>query len=155
MGSWLLSVAGIVIIGALVEVLLTDSPMSKFIRGIFGFFVLLVIAQPLPNLLKNGVEAVGGSIELDTQLLQTINTQTASAFQTNTQNALEIAGFENIIVTIDYDKSAASFKIDRVFVNAFGVVLTRQIAGIDIEKEVTKIVCTVCNIDNGRVVYVG
>ena len=155
MSGWLLSVAGIVIIGSLVEVLLTDSPMSKFIRGIFGFFVLLVIVQPLPKLLNDGASAVNGSITMDTELLATINAQTASAIQVNTRNVLEVAGFENVIITIDYDKTNSSFQVARVFVNAFGVVLRHQDTGIDIEKEVTKIVCAVCNIDEGRVVYVG
>ena len=155
MTSWLLSIAGIVIIGALVEVLLTDSPMSRFIRGIFGFFVLLVVVQPLPVLLQNGVSAVSGGVELNTDLLQTINSQTAAAFERSAQNALETAGFGGIIITVDYDNNALSFKINRVFVNAFDVVLRGLTTGINIENEIIKIVCAVCNIDEGKVIYVG
>jgi len=155
MTPWLLSVAGIVILGALVEVLLTDSPMSKFIRSIFGFFVLLVIVQPIPNLINSGIAAVSGNIELNTELMQTINSQTAVAFQTNTQNALSVAGFENVLITIDYDKNASAFKISRVFVNAFGVVLKGQPKGIDIERSVIKIVTAVCNVGEEVVYYVG
>lgn len=149
-----MSVAGIVVVGSLVEILLTDSPISKFIRGIVGFFVLLVIVQPLPGLLKQGVASVGGGIELNSELMQTINAQTAKAFETNTQNALSAAGFDNVIITIDYDQAVTGFKIKGIFVNAFGVLI-RSGQTIDIEKEVTKIVCAVCNVDDGRVMYAG
>ena len=155
MSAWLFSIAGIVIIGALVDVLLTDSPMSKFIRGIFGFFVLLVIIAPLPGLIDDGVRAVGGDIELNSELMQTINKQTAAAFQRNTENALSTAGFRNVIVTIEHDQNAMSFVIIRVFVNAFDVVLTNNVQAINIERDITRIVMAVTNVDEGRIFYVG
>ena len=145
MTPWLLSIAGIVIIGALVEIVLTDSPMSKFIRGIFGFFVLLVIVQPLPGMLK-GAQQVGGNIQLNTELMQTINNQTVVAYQKNCETALATAGFKDVIVTIVHDKNAAGFKINEIYVTG---------NGISIKDEVVKIVCAVCNVDEGRVYYVG
>ena len=148
MTTWLLSVAGIVIIGALIEVLLSDSSMSKFIRGVFGFFVLLVIVQPLLAMIKSGTAAVSGGVELNAGLLQTINKQSAAAFEKNTVQALEAAGFAGVIVTIDYDKAAMNFKINRVFVNAYGIDIGK-------EKDVRRIVCAVCNIKDSEVFYVG
>lgn len=147
--SWLLSIAGIVVIGALIDVLLTESPTSKFIKGIFGFFALFVIVQPLPALLQSGADLASGKVVLNTELLQNINSQTARAFEHNTQTALEIANFENIIITIDYDKNATSFKITKVYVNALGA------NGIDIEKDVVKIVCAVCSVKEDIIFYVG
>ena len=155
MSGWLLSIAGIVIVGALVDVLLTDSPMSRFIRGIFGFFVLLVIVAPLPGLIDDGIKAVSGDIQLNTELLQTINAQTANAFQRNTESALSAAGFRNVIVTIEHDPNAMGFVITRVFVNAFDVVLTNNVQAINIKAEIIRIVMAVCNVDQGRIFYVG
>ena len=146
MSSWLLSILGVTAVGVLVELLLTDSPMSKFVRSIYAFFILFVIVQPLPGFLKNASNAVSGEIVLDNELLLTINSQSAAAFQRNTENALSIAGFENIIITIDYDKNAQSFKIKRVYVNAFGTDIKHR-------ADIIRIVTAVCNVSEEEVEY--
>ena len=40
--SWLLSVAGIIILGVLCEMILPDGQMNKYVKVIFSFAVLLV-----------------------------------------------------------------------------------------------------------------
>jgi len=146
MTSWLLSIAGIVILGALIEILLTDSPMSKFVRGIFGFFVLFVIVSPLPGLIDDGMTAMGGDVMLNEDLLNNINQQTARAMERNAMQVLDTAGFFNVIVTITND---------RVFVNAMGVVLAERVQNVNIEQEIRRIVTMVTRVDEGRIIYVG
>ena len=149
MSTWLLSIAGIVIIGALVEVLLSESSIQKFVRSIYAFFVLFVIAQPLPGFFRDTVAAVetGGGIEINNELTQKINSQTAAAFEKNAQLALESAGYSGIIVTIDTDKQA-SFKIKAIYINALG-------SDINIKQDVIKIVRAVCNVGEEVIYYVG
>jgi len=149
MTTWLLSVAGIVIIGALVDVLLSDSSIHKFVRSIYAFFVLFVIVQPLPKIFRDSAEAVqtGGNIEINTELLERINSQSAEALEKNTRRALESAGFENIIVTID-TQPQANFKIKAIYINALG-------SNINIRQDVIKIVCAVCNVSEEVIYYAG
>ena len=103
MTPWLLSIVGITVVGVLIELLLTDSPMSKFVRSIYAFFILFVIVQPIPGFLKNGAAAVSGEVFLNTPLLETINAQTRAALQARTTEVLDTAGY-NCIVTIFGDK---------------------------------------------------
>lgn len=149
MSAWLLSVAGIVIIGALTEVLLSESSIQKFVRSIYAFFVLFIIAQPIPQLFRDASAAVetGGAVEINTELLEKINLQTAAAFEKNTERALESAGFNNVIVTIDTAKGA-NFKIKAIYVNALG-------SNINIKQDVIKIVCAVCNVKEEVIYYAG
>jgi len=137
----------VTVIGVLVELLLTDSPMSKFVRSIYAFFILFVIVQPIPGLLRNAQEHVSGGVLLDNELLQTINSNSAAAFQRNTENALTTAGYRNCIVTIQYDKSAPSFKIDRVYVNMSGSIISPSLRDSDMPAAaVIQIVAAVCNV---------
>jgi len=147
MSGWLLSVAGIVIIGALVEVLLSETSIHKFVRSIYAFFVLFVIAQPLPAFFRDSAAALqtGGGVEINTELLEQINNQTAAAFQKNTENALRSAGFDNIIVTVDTEKGA-NFRIKAIYINALGL-------NINIKQDVIKIVCAVCNVSEEVIYY--
>ena len=118
MTAWLISVVGVVLVGVLVELILTDSPMSKFVRSIYAFFILLVIVSPLPGLIRNGIE-VGAGVEYDWALINTINNQSLAAAQGRVDRALEAGGFGDVIVTILNDRESTSFRIERVFVNAW------------------------------------
>jgi len=148
MTAWLLSIAGVVIIGALVEVLLSDSSVHKFIRSIFAFFVLFVIAQPIPGFFRSAVSSLetGGGFELNSELIEQINAQTAAALQRNAQLALEAAGFDGVIVTI---------QAGTVYVNAFGVVLRHTNPDIDIKNETIKIVRAVTGVSEEVIHYAG
>ena len=139
MSGWLLSILGVTVIGVLVELLLTDNPMSKFIRSIYAFFILFVIVQPLPAFFRDGI-SVGAAIQPDTAIIQTINANSATAFARNAENTLAGAGYPNVIVTIDYDKTATSFKIQKIYVN------TWNSTNINVPN-VIKIVATVCSVD--------
>ena len=149
MSNWLLSIAGIVIIGALIEILLSDSSVQKFVRSIYAFFVLFVIAQPLPGFFRDTVASVeaGGRIELNTELMQRINTQSAAAFQRNTMAALSAAGFDGVIVTIHVEPHT-NFKIQAIYVNALGV-------NINNKQDIIKIVRAVTNAPEEVIHYVG
>ena len=141
MSTWLLGIAGVVVVGALIEVLLSDSSVHKFIRSIYAFFVLFVIAQPIPGFFRNTLSSLeaGGGLRLDSELIERINTQTAAALQRNAHLALEAAGFEGVIVTIHPGA---------VYINAFSV-------GIDKKQDIIKIVRAVTNVSEEVIIYVG
>jgi len=149
MSGWLLSIAGIVIIGALIEVLLTDSSIHKFVRSIYAFFMLFVIAQPIPAFFRDTVAVVGAgaTIELDIALIEKINSQTATAVQRNTMIALETAGFSGVIVTVETDTNA-NFRIKAIYINALA-------QDIDKKPDIIKIVSQVANVSEEVIHYVG
>lgn len=51
--SYVLSIAGIILLSVVVELVLPDGQMNKYIRSIFSFFIIGVIIAPLPNLLSS------------------------------------------------------------------------------------------------------
>ena len=48
--SWLLSIAGVILLSVLAELILPEGQMNKYTKVIFSFVVLLVIILPLPKL---------------------------------------------------------------------------------------------------------
>ena len=97
MSAWLLSIVGVTVIGVLVELLLTDSPMSRFVRSIYAFFILFVIVQPLPNLLNNASFEFENNIEMNTGLYNNI-------VERRVREALQSAGYNNVLVTFNDGK---------------------------------------------------
>ena len=53
-GAWILSILGIVVIGAVIDLVLPSGRMNKYVKSIFSAVTILVIILPLPNLVKNG-----------------------------------------------------------------------------------------------------
>ena len=51
LSAWVMSIAGIICISVLVELVIPNGQMNKYIKGIFSFIVLLVIISPIPMLL--------------------------------------------------------------------------------------------------------
>jgi hypothetical protein len=102
MTAWLLSIVGITVIGVLVELLLTDSPMSKFVRSIYAFFILFVIVQPLPAMLSNFTAKTYDPVSIDTVFV-------------NDTNARRI---ENVLAMAGYDNCVATFSNDKIYINA-------------------------------------
>ena len=137
MTPWLLGIVGTVTIGVLVELLLTDSALSKFIRGIYAFFILFVIVQPLPGLIKSASENVSGTITYDTQLLATINERSASAAKQALEKTLAAAGYESVLVIIEHDPTAPAFTVARVYLNAIAPVTSPDRAKT--KKELTEL----------------
>jgi len=110
MNAWLLSIVGITVVGVLIELVLTDSPMSKLVRSVFGFFLLFVIVQPLPGFFRNiQNNLANGDIPINSDLVNEINRQTNEARAAAAQQALARNGFNDTIVV---------FFNDRFFVNA-------------------------------------
>ena len=142
MHSWLLSIAGVVVVGVLVDLLLTDSHMSKFIRAIYGFFILFVIVSPIPNLIRGGVNL--SNLDPDDELMGHINAQSLVAAQHRLDRAMNTAGFSHVLTTILPVLGNVSFQIDRDFVTG---------GGIDNRARIIQIVTATLNVDEGRIIY--
>jgi len=147
MNAWLISIVGIVVVGVIAELLLTDSPVAKFIKGIWGFFLLFVIVQPIPGLLRN-IEINDPDFDWDWGMIGTINNQSAEGLARNTQIALASAGFENIIITIKPRQNVTSFQVETVFINA-------SAANINDRVDIIRIVMAVTRATNDQIVFFG
>lgn len=150
MTPWLLSIVGVVVVGVLIDLLLTDSPVSKFVRSIYAFFILLVIVQPIPGFLRGGVQ-VGGGLEPDWGLVGQINSMSAASAQRNLERTFEVAGFSGILVTITPVRDSQTFRIHTVYINAWNSHHSN--ANLDHRTEIIRITRAVLNVNEDQIVY--
>ena len=102
MSAWLLSIVGVAVIGVVVELVLTDSPMAKFIRSIYSFFILFVIIAPLPALLKSTVTVIEQPSVINTDFVNNLTARRVTQM-------LSAAGY-NCTVSVHGDKIAVNAK---------------------------------------------
>jgi hypothetical protein len=98
MSGYLLTIVGTSILGVLIELLLTDSPMSKFVRSIYAFFVLFIILSPVPKFLSAVSVFKFNSIQLNGALITETKVQTDAERANLITNRLNENGFSNCIV---------------------------------------------------------
>ncbi|MCL2851223.1 MAG: hypothetical protein FWE01_02575 [Firmicutes bacterium] len=151
MNTWLLSIAGVVVIGVVIELILTKSTMSKFIRTIYAFFILLVIVAPLPGFLRGNI-SFGGAFDYDWDLINNIGMQSQIAATNRTIIALEAAGFQNVLITLTAIRDVPNFQIENVFVNATGVVVTND-GNINVRDEIIRIVRAILRVSEQQIIY--
>jgi hypothetical protein len=129
MSAWLLPIFGIVIIGVIVELISRDTPIGRFVRAVYSFFILFVIVQPIPKLLNEKISIFdNGGIAVDAKLLDDINSQTEAARQTRAGRLLDSLGYTGCLVLADGD---------RFFINSNGglsagdIVKIKQIMAVE------------------------
>ena len=156
MNAWLIGIVGIVVLGVGIELLLSDSPMSKFVRSIYAFFVLFVIVQPLPGLIRGLTNMDFGTVEVNHELAARINDQTAQALGTSAQGHLHTAGFQNVLVVVEHSRASTNFVIIKVHINASNVNITGAARDSrNVRASITHIVTAVLRVDEDIINYLG
>lgn len=129
--AWILSILAIVVVGTIVDLLMSNSKMHKFIRSIFATITVLVIITPLPSLIKNGFKPdgdfiLGGDIKLDESYLNYINKNKIKKMETATIAAFEKDGlqFVQVAITANFDKN--EINIVQVIINLEKLVIDKK-----------------------------
>ena len=145
-GAWILSILGIVVIGAVIDLVLPSGRMNKYVKSIFSAVTILVIILPLPNLVKNGCGADGfifdKDIELNENYLQYAENIKKNSLIKGLKAALKNDGIEIGEIEISGNFSTAAPEISSVKINLSQVVIAEHYAHINkyelIQKKVTE-----------------
>ena len=156
--SWILSIAGIVIISVIVELILPEGSINKYIRSIFSFLVVLVIIAPLPALVgkKFDYSQIISQEEFTLQedYLFQLNVYKTEALQGDLVNVINEAGYENVEVNVSCNNYATSFVVDAIYVELSNLVIMDKAEHtniIDIEKEILKLIVSYANVEERKV----
>lgn len=118
MGEWILSIAGVICLGILLDIVLPEGKTAKYVKGAFSLLVVIAIVAPLPKLIKNDFD-----INVDADIpswSQNDDYTTAfySAFEEKAQNALLQEGCESRVKI-----ELTSGVINRVEVTVYNLIL--------------------------------
>ncbi len=118
--SWLLSVAGIIILGVLCEMILPDGQMNKYVKVIFSFAVLLVLIMPLPNIFKTEID-INSILEFNPSLqenyLEQVNLDKFNIINDSINKQILEQGFDGVEVYINSNIFSGTLEIYGVTVN--------------------------------------
>lgn len=141
--SWMISIAGVIILSVLAEFVLPEGQINKYIKVIFSFIILLVVILPLPKL-------VGKSFDLSTHFKEDMPLQEDYLYQLNI-NKLEVLNsgileklakekLERVQVSINANVFCENLEIFGVYVDLSDYAYEKNPNNTDISKTKDKII---------------
>ncbi len=160
LSSWILSIAGIVLISTLVELILPIGAMNKYIKGIFAFIITLVILTPLPKLLNQKIDISSffesENIKVDKDYIYQLNLDKINKLQNDTKQEISSNGYNNVEVYISCDIFDNVFQIKFVTIDLTKLVITSNAEHthiLKIKQQITEIVKKHLNIGEDDIYY--
>lgn len=155
--SWIMAVAGICVIGVLVDLILPNGQTKKYIKGIFAFIVVLVIISPLPSILKKEftIEDIfeENSIVIQEDFIYQVNKNRLETLENMIVSDLEEKGIHNISIIISANIFTNEMKIDTVFVDLSQIVINENIEHIDINELVVNSILKYIQIEKSQIIF--
>ncbi len=140
--SWLLSIAGVVILSVLSELVLPEGQINKYTKVIFSFAILLVIIMPLPKLFGKNFDIskfFGQQSELQEDYLYQLNLDKVTALSDDFSKKVESEGMKRVKISINANILSEKLEIFSVYVDLCDIEYTKEFGNMDIARAKIKI----------------
>lgn len=159
--NWIISIAGVICLSVIVELILPEGQMNKYIKGIFSFIIILVIILPLPKLLKSEIDLsnifnYNQNIEADEDYLYQLNLDKLNYLQEEIQTNAHDRGYKNVKVYISADIFEKQLQIKEINVDLTNLVISNNAEHKDITKikiDITNIIKSLVSVEEEVIFY--
>ncbi|MEG1608806.1 MAG: stage III sporulation protein AF [Clostridia bacterium] len=138
MKAWIIAIVGIVVLGVLLEIILSDGEVTKYIRGIFSIIVVVVIISPIAQMLSGNKKFEfnidGSQLECNDDYVKYFYAEQKLSDEKMIENALTTAKILPQSVEI-ITKDAKSYKIKSVKLSFLKASSINKTKAIDIVKK--------------------
>ncbi len=152
--SWVLSLVGVVIITAIVEIILPESNIGKYVKGILALFTIFIMISPVTSVnigdLFNSEEY---EALIDDDFLTGVNVERVNFYKTQIIEKLNKNGIDEVVINIDWETNNGILKINNVFVNLCDMVINNNDKNIDIYNNIKKIIISVVDVKVEDIIF--
>lgn len=161
--TWILSIAGIICISVIVELILPEGQMNKYIKGIFSFIVILVIIMPIPKLIGSNFDFSNilnyeNSVNVDEDYIYQLNLNKLNLLKEDIESEINKYGYENVSVYINCNIFENKMNFKSITVDLNSLVISENAEHKDItkiKKDITNIILSFIQIDEEEILYDG
>lgn len=156
--AWVMAIAGVCVLGVLVDLILPNGQTKKYIKGIFAFVVVLVVVSPLPSLFNKDFSLSNIFKENDAMVIQEdfifkVNKDRIESLENMIEADLSEQGASEIKITLSANIFTDKLKIDAVFVDLSRMVISSNLEHKDINELVIKSVLKYVQIEKDSIVF--
>lgn len=159
--KWILSIAGIICTSVLIELVLPDGQMNKYIKSILSFIIVLVIIIPIPKLLKSqsdysNIFNYENNIKVDENYLYQLNLDKMNALKGDIEADIIKHGYKNVEVFVNADIFDNLMSYQSINVDLTHLVISENAEHNDItkiKKDITNIIISHIQINEEAIFY--
>jgi len=154
--SYILSIAGIVLISIIIDFAMPNKSMSKYIKSIMGFFIIAVIISPIPSLIsqKNITSFFDvGGYEIQEDYIYSLNKSKVDIAVSETKTLLNAEGYKQIEIDVSFSQMAT---VKNVCVDLSRLVILDKAEHKninDIKERISKLLIEKLGIEKEMIVY--
>ena len=157
--SYVLSIVGVVLLGVLINLILPEGSMSKYIQNIFALILVFVIVSPVSTLINTNFDISSivqtSSVEIDQNFIVLVNSQTVNQLEFSLQKAFLKEGYSGTIVKISANIWTSPLKLEKVTIDLTNLVIKREVQHINKYSKMKEIVFKNINIEEEKIVFYG
>ena len=155
--GWILSVLGIAILSVLVDIILPEGQMQKYIKSIFSVIVIFVIVTPFVNIDFNKIEFDkfiynNSSSNIDDNYIQNFNQQYKESLEKTSEEYLAKNGFDKVVVEIQLNLENNYIDIENVKINIENLVMNSQAVHINKYAEIKGLIANFLGVKEDKIV---
>lgn len=156
--SWILSILGVILLSILVDIILPDGKSSKFIKGVFGYLIIIVILVPIFKFITKkefNFDDIFKSSPVNVQpdFIASVRRQYLTTLENEIKNKCEEEGLKNIKIGIEADVFAENMTIIQISVDVQNIVIDKNSSHKDIKTTITNIILKNINIEKELIVF--
>lgn len=142
---WVLSIVGIIVLSMLVDLLLPSGSMSKFIKSIFGYLIIVVILSPVfsfftqKNFSINDIFS-SSNVQIQDSFVANVNRQFLDSVEKSIENSCHEKGIKFVEVGIQADIFENEIEIKQISVNLKNIVITDEVKHTNIRTSIVNII---------------
>lgn len=155
--GWILSIVGIVLLGVLIDLILPNGEIQKYIKSIFSIFIVFLMITPI---LQVDIKKIDfdkfiynqTSVEVDENFIENYYLKYKQGIENVCENALKNGGFSGVDVAISLNMSSKEFCVEKVELNLKNLEINTNVQHIDKYEEMKDIILSLIEIDREKVV---
>ncbi len=155
MNGYILSVLGIVLLGIIIDIIIPNGNINKYIKSIYAIFVVAVIISPLTKILKydNDFSIKYQDYEISQNLLNYIYSARVDSLEIEIVDTLEREGISNISININYSSENNELVYHSCIVNLKNMVISLDKQHINSYEYITRIINATTGLKSEEIIF--
>lgn len=156
LSGYILSIVGVVILGVIIDLMMAEGQMQKYIKNIFVIFVIFAIISPIPNLLKTNIALPtinSEELSIDKDLLKNINSYKKEQLENDIIQHFKDNGVSGVQVEVEIDAEYQEFLPKKILLNIKNLVIENNYLNINKYGFLENLILDVVQVERGIIEF--
>ena len=155
MSGYILSILGIVLLGIIIDIIIPNGNINKYIKSIYAIFVVAVIISPLTKVLncEHDFSIKYDDFEISQELLNYIYNARVDNLEEDIMNILESNGISGIVININFSSENNELSYHSCLVDIKNMVISSDKQHINSYEYITRVISETTGLQDKEIIF--